>query len=159
MSDIWKPHVVVAAIIEQDGKFLLVEEHTDDGIRFNQPAGHLEEGESLLDAVRREAFEETAHHFEPEALLGVYRWRHPGKPQSGKPRRTYLRFAFTGQVTGFDPTASLDEGILRAVWMTPAEIAATAPRHRSPLLQQCVNDYLAGQRYPLALLTDFADVV
>jgi ADP-ribose pyrophosphatase YjhB (NUDIX family) len=151
-QEIWKPHVVVAAVIEQDGKFLLVEEHTDDGIKFNQPAGHLEEGESLLDAVRREAFEETAHHFEPEALLGIYRWRHPSKPQ-----RTYLRFAFIGQVTGFDPTATLDEGILRAVWMSVDEIAATRHRHRSPLLQQCVDDYLAGRRYELDMLTDFSD--
>jgi len=150
--EIWKPHVVVAAVIEQDGKFLLVEEHTDDGIKFNQPAGHLEEGESLLDAVRREAFEETAHHFEPEALLGIYRWRHPNKPL-----RTYLRFAFTGQITGFDPTSALDEGILRAVWMSADEIAATRHRHRSPLLQQCVADYLAGRRYSLDVLTDFAD--
>ena len=151
-KEIWKPHVVVAAIIEQDGRFLLVEEHTDEGIRFNQPAGHLEDGESLLDAVRREAFEETAHHFEPEALLGVYRWRHPHKAE-----KTYLRFAFTGQVTGFDPTSALDEGILRAVWMTPDEIAEARHRHRSPLLQQCVSDYLSGRRYALDLLSDFAD--
>ena len=151
-QEIWKPHVVVAAVVEQDGRFLLVEEHTDEGIRFNQPAGHLEEGESLLDAVRREAFEETAHHFEPEALLGIYRWRHPGKPQ-----KTYLRFAFTGRITGFDPTAALDEGILRAVWMSAEEIAASRLLHRSPLLQQCISDYQAGQRYPLDLLMDFAD--
>ncbi len=150
-TDIWKPHVVVAAVIEQDGRFLLVEEHTDDGIKFNQPAGHLEEGESLLDAVRREVFEETAHHFEPQALLGVYRWRHPGKP------RTYLRFAFTGVVTGFDPTAELDEGILRAVWMSPEEIAATVQRHRSPLIAQCVAHYQEGRSFPLDLITDYAD--
>jgi 8-oxo-dGTP pyrophosphatase MutT (NUDIX family) len=148
--EIWKPHVVVAAVIEQDGKFLLVEEHTDDGIRFNQPAGHLEEGESLIEAVRREAFEETAHHFEPEALLGIYRWQHPSRPS-----KTYLRFAFTGQITGFDPTAALDTGILRAVWMSVEEIVETRQRHRSPLLLQCVTDYLVGQRYPLAMLTDF----
>lgn len=153
MSEIWKPHVVVAAVIEQDGRFLLVEERTDEGFKFNQPAGHLEDGESLLEAVRREAFEETAHHFEPDALIGIYRWRHPTKSQ-----RTYLRFAFTGLVTGYDPTAPLDEGILRAVWMTPAEIAASVGRHRSPLLQKCVDDYLNGQSYPLDLLTDFADL-
>ena len=147
---VWKPHVVVAAVIEQDGRFLLVEEETADGLRFNQPAGHLEEGESLLDAVRREVFEETAHHFEPEALLGVYRWRHPAR------ERTYVRFAFTGTVTGHDPSARLDEGILRAVWMTPEEIRATAQRHRSPLLARCVEDYLAGKSYPLDLLTDFS---
>ncbi len=151
-QEIWKPHVVVAAVVEQDGKFLLVEEHTEEGIRFNQPAGHLEEGESLLDAVRREAFEETAHHFEPEALLGIYRWRHPGKPE-----KTYLRFAFTGLITGFDPTAALDEGILRAVWMSAEEIEATRHRHRSPLLLQCIADFQAGRRYPLDLMTDYAD--
>jgi ADP-ribose pyrophosphatase YjhB (NUDIX family) len=149
---VWKPHVVVAAVIERDGRFLLVEEHTDNGIKFNQPAGHLEEGESLLDAVRREAFEETGHHFEPEALLGIYRWRHPAKPQ-----RTYLRFAFTGRVTGYDPTSPLDEGILRAIWMTTEEINASRQRHRSPLLLQCVEHYLEGRRYPLDMLTDFKD--
>ena len=152
MSEIWKPHVVVAAVIEQDGKFLLVEERTESGILFNQPAGHLEEGESLLDAVRREVFEETAHHFEPEALLGVYRWRHPNRPE-----RTYLRFAFTGYVTGYDPTAPLDAGILRTVWLSAEEIAALRHRHRSPLLMDCLHAYLAGRRFPLDLLTDYPD--
>lgn len=151
-QEIWKPHVVVAAVIERDGQFLLVEEETDAGLRFNQPAGHLEEGESLLDAVRREVFEETAHHFEPEALLGVYRWRHPDKPQ-----RTYLRFAFTGRITGFDPAATLDDGILRALWMSAEEIEAQRERHRSPLLLDCLGDYLRGRRFPLDLLTDYPD--
>ncbi len=146
---IWKPHVVVAAIIERDGRFLLVEEETDSGILFNQPAGHLEEGELLLDAVRRETFEETAHHFEPEFLLGIYHWRHPTK------NRTYLRFAFTGKVTGHDPDARLDKGILRAVWMTPAEIEASRMRHRSPFVDQCVADYLSGRRFPLDLINEF----
>lgn len=151
MSDttIWKPHVVVAAVVERDGRFLLVEEETDCGILFNQPAGHLEEGESLLAAVRRETFEETAHHFEPDALLGIYHWRHPTKD------RTYLRFAFTGVVTGFDPTAALDTGILRAVWLTPAEIEACRMRHRSPFVDQCVADYLSGRRFPLDLINEF----
>jgi len=148
-NTVWKPHVVVAAVAEQDGRFLLVEEMTDAGILFNQPAGHLEEHESLLDAVRREMFEETAHHFEPEALLGVYHWRHPTKD------RTYLRFAFTGVITGFDPTARLDEGILRTVWMTPAEIAEARMRHRSPFVDQCVTDYLSGRRFPLNLINEF----
>ena len=151
-QEIWKPHVVVAAVIEQDGKFLLVEEHTDAGILFNQPAGHLEQGESLIQAVRREVFEETAHHFEPEALLGIYRWRHPNKPE-----RTYLRFAFTGQVTGFDPTSPLDDGILRAVWLSFEEIAKLKHRHRSPLLMDCLHDYRNGRGYPLDLLTDYPD--
>ncbi len=146
---VWKPHVVVAAVVEDAGKFLLVEEVTDAGILFNQPAGHVERGESLLNAVRREMFEETAHHFEPEALLGVYHWRHPTKD------RTYLRFAFTGVVTGYDPTAGLDEGILRTVWMTPAEISESRERHRSPFVDQCVADYLSGRRYPLELINEF----
>jgi len=149
-TTVWKPHVVVAAIIERDGRFLLVEEETTEGIRFNQPAGHLEDGESLLEAVQREAFEETAHHFVPEALLGVYRWRHPDG-------RTYMRFAFIGSVTGFDPEAELDAGILRAVWMTPEEIRASAARHRSPLLLRCIEDYRSGRRCSLEVLTDMYD--
>jgi 8-oxo-dGTP pyrophosphatase MutT (NUDIX family) len=144
---IWKPNVTVAAIIEQDGKFLLVEEETADGLRFNQPAGHLEDGETLLEGVRREAWEETAHRFEPTGLLGVYHWKHPDKDI------TYLRFAFTGEVTGFDADQKLDAGILRAVWMTLEEIRATQDRHRSPQVLRCVEHYLAGQRYPLSVLT------
>ena len=147
---VWKPHVVVAAVIERDDRFLLVEEETSDGVRFNQPAGHLEEGESLLDAVRREVFEETAHRFEPRALVGVYRWRQPARG------RTYMRFAFTGTLTGFDPEAKLDAGIVRTVWMTPEENRANAARHRSPMLARCLEDYLAGKSYPLDLLTDFS---
>ncbi len=140
---IWKPNVTVAAVIERDGKFLLVEEETDDGLRFNQPAGHWEPNETLAEGVAREALEETAHHFAPEFLLGVYSWRHPKKDI------VYLRFAFGGQVTGFDPERQLDQGIVRAVWLTPEEIRATQERHRSPLILQCVEDYLAGKRYPL----------
>lgn len=151
MSTIWKPHVVVAAIVEQDGRFLMVEEETEDGIQYNQPAGHLEANESLLDAVVREALEETAHHFEPEALLGIYRWRVPHRD------RVYLRFAFTGRVTGFDSARSLDQGILRAVWMTPAQIDAVKSQHRSPLISQCIVDYQSGRRYPLDLLTHYHD--
>jgi len=145
---VWKPHVVVAAVIEEGGRFLMVEEHTDEGLRFNQPAGHLEAGETLLDAVRREVFEETAHHFEPQALLGIYRW------ESRARARTYLRFAFLGQTSGYDPTARLDANILRAVWMTPDEIRAVAAHHRSPLVARCLDDYQAGRRYPLDLLHD-----
>ena len=148
---IWKPHVVVAAIVEQDGRFLMVEETTEDGVRYNQPAGHLEPNESLLDAVVRETLEESAHHFVPEALLGIYRWRAPQRD------RVYLRFAFTGHVTHFDPALTLDAGILRAVWLTPAELEALKPQHRSPLVAQCIADYQSGQRYPLALLTHYGD--
>lgn len=144
---IWKPHVTVAAVVEQGGRFLLVEEETDDGIRFNQPAGHLDPVESLLAACIRETLEETAYHFVPGALLGVYHWRQTTRD------RTYLRFAFTGQISGSEPDRALDTGILRVVWQTPEEIRALQPRHRSPLVMQCVEDYLAGKRYPLELLT------
>lgn len=150
---VWKPHVVVAAVIEQDGCFLLVEEETDEGLRLNQPAGHLEEGETLCEAVRREVLEETAYHFEPEALLGVYRWRHPGKG------RTYLRFAFLGRLTGHEPQRPLDAGIVRALWLTPEAIAAQRGRHRSPLVQGCIDAYQAGQRHPLSLISDLAEIL
>ncbi|OIQ82063.1 phosphatase NudJ [mine drainage metagenome] len=144
---IWKPNVTVAAIIEKDGKFLLVEEETAEGLMFNQPAGHLENGESLLDGVARETWEETAHRFEPTALLGVYHWQHPKK------NLTYLRFAFLGKVTGFDAAQKLDDGIVRAVWMSPEEIRSSRERHRSPQVLACVEHYLAGQRFPLSVLT------
>ena len=146
---IWKPHVTVAAIIEQDGKFLLVEEHTSQGLRFNQPAGHLEAGESLLAAVARETLEESAYTFEPQHLTGIYRWH---APQSGT---TYLRFAFCGRILAHHAERTLDEGIVRAAWMTPDEIRASAPRHRSPLVLRCMEDYLAGKRDPLELLTHY----
>lgn len=149
---IWKPTVVVAAIIERDGKFLLVEEMADDALVLNQPAGHLDEGESLMNAAVRETLEETAWHFVPEALLGVYRWLHPTKGI------TYIRFAFIGQVTNHDTGRSLDHEIVRALWLTPEEIRAERPRHRSPQVERCLNDYLAGQRYPLGLLKDLDDM-
>ena len=145
---IWKPNVTVAAVVERDGRFLLVEEEADGMLVLNQPAGHLDEGESLLDAVVRETLEETAWHFVPEFLVGVYRWPYPEKGL------TYLRFAFAGQVTGHEPGRTLDDGIVRAVWLTPQEIARQASRHRSPQVQRTLNDYLAGRRYPLELLNE-----
>lgn len=144
---IWKPNTTVAAIVERDGKFLLVEEDTADGVRLNQPAGHLENGESLLQAVVREAREETAYDFTPEALLGVYHWRHPGKDI------TYLRFAFIGNVSHHYPEQALDEGIIRAIWMSHDEIRASQSMHRSPQVLTCVEHYLAGQRFPLSVVT------
>lgn len=144
---IWKPNTTVAAIIERDGRFLLVEEETADGIRLNQPAGHLEDGETLLEGVVRETREETAYEFMPEALLGIYHWRHPGKDI------TYLRFAFTGQVGHHHTEQALDDGIIRAVWMTLEEIRASQSIHRSPQVLTCIEHYLAGQRYPLDVLT------
>jgi len=145
---IWKPNVVVAAIVEHDGKFLLVEEEAEGRLVLNQPAGHLDEGESLLHAVIRETLEETAWHFEPQALLGVYRWPHPTKGI------TYLRFAFIGQVTRHEPERTLDDGIVRAVWMSAEEIRTAKARHRSPQVERCLNDYLAGQSFSLGLLKD-----
>lgn len=147
---IWKPNVTVAAVIERAGKFLLVEEDADGALMLNQPAGHLDEGESLIAAVAREMLEETAWHFVPEALLGVYRWPHPRKPA------TYLRFAFTGRLLHHEPERPLDVGIHRALWLTPNELAQQSARHRSPQVQICVNDYLSGRRYPLDLLQDLA---
>jgi 8-oxo-dGTP pyrophosphatase MutT (NUDIX family) len=145
----WKPNVTVAALIERDGRFLLVEEETDDGLRFNQPAGHLDQGESLVNACAREALEETAWSFRPTALVGVYQWP---RPQGDI---TYLRFAFCGELGQHHPGRKLDTGIVRAVWMTPEEIRASTERHRSPLIWQCVSDYLAGRRYPLELITHY----
>jgi ADP-ribose pyrophosphatase YjhB (NUDIX family) len=149
MQRIWKPNVTVAAIVERDGDFLLVEEQTEDGIRFNQPAGHLDHGESLIDACRRETMEETAWNFSPTSLVGVYQWPRP------KGDVTYLRFAFAGELGHEEIGRPLDDGILRAVWMTPAEIRASQSRHRSPLIWQCVQDWLAGHRYPLDLIRHY----
>jgi len=147
--EIWKPNVTVAAVVERDGRFLVVEEETDDGLRFNQPAGHLEKGESLVAAAAREALEETAHRFRPEFLVGIYQWPKPGSDI------TYLRFAFGGSVEGFEPERRLDDGIVRAVWLSLDELRATRERHRSPLILQCCEDYLAGRRYPLDLLRHY----
>lgn len=144
---IWKPHATVAAVVEMQGKFLLVEETTSDGIRLNQPAGHLEKGESLIAAVIRETDEETAYDFTPQYLLGTYHWRHPRKDT------TYLRFAFIGQVSNHRPTQRLDRGILRTLWLSADEIRATRERHRSPQVMACVEHYLAGQRFPLDVIT------
>jgi 8-oxo-dGTP pyrophosphatase MutT (NUDIX family) len=144
---IWKPHVVVAALVEHQGRFLLVEEETDEGVRINQPAGHLDPGESLIDAVIRETLEETACRIEPLALVGVYLWPQPEK------ERTYLRFTFTGRLLDHDPTRRLDDGILRALWLTPEEIRNESARHRSPLVLRSLEDFLSGRRYPLELLT------
>ena len=144
----WKPNVTVAAVVERDGRFLLVEEHTESGLRLNQPAGHLDEGESVIAAVVRETIEETAWEFTPEHLVGIYRWR-PDERDI-----TYLRFAFCGRLGAHDSNRRLDEGIVRALWLSPDEIRAGRNHHRSPLVLRCMDDYLAGVRAPLALLVD-----
>lgn len=144
----WKPSVTVAGVIEQDGRFLLVEERTPEGIVLNQPAGHLDPGESLVEAVVREVLEETGRAFTPTALLGVYMSRFIRSARNEDV--TYLRFSFCGTVGEPEPGRRLDHGILRTVWMTPEEIRANAHRHRSPALQRNVDDFLAGVRHPLA---------
>lgn len=156
MPNRWKPNVTVAAIIEVDGRFLLVEEHTSDGLMFNSPAGHLEANESLAAGCAREALEETAHHFTPTTLVGVYMAKSPR--QTNGSNVTYLRFAFAGTLGAFEPDRPLDDGIVRTVWMTVDEIRASVARHRSPLLLECIEDYLAGQRYPLDLIHTDASV-
>lgn len=147
---VWKPHVTVAAVVYRDGKFLLVEEETEAGLAFNQPAGHLEEDEPLVDAVVREALEETAYHFKPTHLVGIYHWKHPTKEDT-----TYLRFAFGGELRGFDADRKLDEGIVAARWLTLDEVRATQDRHRSPLILRCCEDLLAGKCYPLDMLVHY----
>ena len=147
---VWKPHVTGAAVIERDGKFLLVEEETDSGIRYNQPAGHLECREALTDAVSREVLEETAYRFVPKYLVGVYNWRNEAKDL------TYLRFTFGGDIVGHDVGRPLDEGIIAAHWLTLDEIQARQASHRSPMLMRCIDDWLSGRRYPLDLLVQFA---
>ncbi|HEY5801549.1 MAG TPA: NUDIX hydrolase [Burkholderiaceae bacterium] len=149
MSSRWKPAVTVAAVIERGGRFLLVEENTSDGLRINQPAGHLEPHESLLDAVVRETLEESAYDFTPTALLGTYLAPNfSGGAQSGV---TYLRFAFAGTL-GQQHERALDHGIVRTLWLTRDEVAACGERHRSPLVLTCIDDYLSGRRGSLDLL-------
>jgi 8-oxo-dGTP pyrophosphatase MutT (NUDIX family) len=145
----WKPSVTVAAIIERDGRFLLIEEETSEGIKLNQPAGHLDENESLEQAVVREVNEEAAHEFIPKALVGMYMSRYYSRSRSKN--ITYLRFTFCGEA-GVEFDQPLDEGILRVLWMTRDEMAACQDRHRSPIVLQCVDDYLAGKRTDLELL-------
>jgi 8-oxo-dGTP pyrophosphatase MutT (NUDIX family) len=145
MSERWKPSVTVAAIIERDGRYLLIEEHTPEGLRLNNPAGHLDPGEGLVEACVREVLEETAHHFTPTHLVGM----HLARFQRGADDITYLRFAFTGELGAEVPGLALDQGIVRTLWMTYDEIAACRERHRSPALWQCIEDHASGRRYPL----------
>ncbi|QRR34189.1 NUDIX hydrolase [Hydrogenophaga sp. YM1] len=145
MTSRWAPSVTVACLAERDGRYLLVEEHTPEGLRLNNPAGHLEPGESLVQAAAREALEETAHPFAPEALVGVYLARFERANES----ITYLRFAFCGAVGEAVAGRALDRGIVRTCWLTPDEVRASAARHRSPLVLRCIEDHLAGRRLPL----------
>jgi ADP-ribose pyrophosphatase YjhB (NUDIX family) len=152
VSDRWRPNVTVAAVIERDGRFLLVEERSgDDGrLVLNNPAGHLDEGESLTEAVVREVLEETACVFTPTHLVGIYLARSRGSyAGDGEAPITYLRFAFAGTVGEPDAARALDDAIVRTLWLTPGEIDAERSRHRSPLLARCIADHAAGRRFPL----------
>ncbi len=141
----FKVDFTVAAIAERDGRFLFVQERAARRIVLNQPAGHLEDGESLQDAVIRETREETGRAFTPESIVGLYLWRGPGG-------RTVLRIAFAGRVGEQDPSLALDRAIIRTLWLDRRELAAREGEHRSPLVLRCMDDYLAGARHPLALL-------
>ena len=156
----WSPSVTVAAIIDDGGsppRFLLVEEHTPEGLKLNNPAGHLDPGESPQQRVVREALEETARLFTPRALLGVYLSRFV-RPASGEDV-TYLRLAYSGSVGEPLPGRVLDTGIVRTLWLTVDELRASAARHRSPLVLQCIEDQLAGRCYPLEVVTADGSVV
>ncbi len=148
MNTRWRPHVTVAAIVEQEDRFLMVEELIDGRTVYNQPAGHLEDGESLRDAVIRETLEETAGRFVPESVVGVYRWIEPSR------RRTYLRTCFAGRCPDFDPHRVLDSAIQRTVWMDLEELKAARASLRSPLVLRCIEDYRRGRRYPMDVFTD-----
>ena len=154
MTHRWKPSVTVAAVMERDGRYLLIEEHTPEGLRLNNPAGHLELGESLVQACAREALEETAHTFTPGYLVGVYlaRFQRPGATDPTEQDITYLRFAFGGSLGQLQTGRHLDTGIERVLWLSPQEVRATVAQHRSPMVLQCIEDHLRGQRYPLDVL-------
>jgi 8-oxo-dGTP pyrophosphatase MutT (NUDIX family) len=143
---IWAPRITVAAVAEQRGRFLMVEEEAEGRVVVNQPAGHLDQGEGLLGAVVRETLEETAWHFEPRAVIGIYLWT---RPQTGC---SYLRIAFAGACTAYEPERPLDHGILRALWLSRDELLQRRARLRSPMVLRTVDDYLAGRRFPLDLL-------
>ena len=148
---VWKPHVTVAAIIEQDQRFLFVEEETSNGLRFNQPAGHLEDGEDLIAAVKREVQEETAWQFEPEYIVSIQLWRkNPDFP-------SFVRVCFSGRCHSHNPIQQLDEGIAATHWLTRDEIETERHRLRSPLVLISLYEYLSGQRCPLSLLKSFID--
>jgi 8-oxo-dGTP pyrophosphatase MutT (NUDIX family) len=144
---VWKPSATVAAVIEHGEKFLLVQERIDGRLVLNQPAGHLDPGESLVAACSREVLEETAHRFTPTALVGIYRWHYAAKDV------TFLRFCFSGVLDSVEKDRPLDKEIVALHWLGPEELRRRKSEHRSPLVQKCVEDFLAGKRYPLELLS------
>lgn len=144
----WQPDVTVACVVVRDGRLLMVEEQVRGRLVLNQPAGHLEPDESLLEAARRETLEETGWQVEPTAFIGAYQWKAPDVSAGGSGRH-YLRMAFAADPIRHDPERALDEGIVRALWLSPGELSADAARHRSPLVWRVVEDFLAGRRHPL----------
>jgi 8-oxo-dGTP pyrophosphatase MutT (NUDIX family) len=150
MDKRWRPNVTVAAIIERDGRFLMIEEETSNGLRLNNPAGHLDPGESPAEGCAREALEETTWRFKPTALVGIYMARFLKKADGEDV--TYLRFAFCGELGAREAGRQLDTGIVRTLWMTPAELRASSAQHRSPIVLRCMEDYLAGVRMPLSMI-------
>ena len=145
---VWKPHTTVAAIIERDNKFLMVEELVNNERVFNQPAGHLDPDESLTDAVIRETLEETAWNFTPEAITGIYLWKHPDSGES------FLRVAFCGVGDTHQPQLALDDGIIQAVWMSRDELIQQQQQLRSPMVINCIDDYKSGKRFPMDMLVN-----
>lgn len=150
MTDVWKPHATVAAVIERDNRFLIVEEIASGKTVYNQPAGHLEPGESLVDAVIRETQEESAWQFTPEYISGIYRWDETRK------NRCFLRVAFVGSCDAHDATQALDNSIIRTLWLTREELIAEPDKLRTPMVLRCIDDYLEGKKFPLSLLTDIS---
>ena len=148
MTDVWKPHATVAAIIERDNRYLMVEELIRGHYVYNQPAGHLDPNESLVNAAIRETKEETAWDFTPEYISGIYRW---DQTETG---RCFLRFSFVGSCDNHNPEQTLDDDIIQAVWLSREELASQPEKLRSPMVLTCIDDYLAGKKYPLELITD-----
>ena len=150
----WQPDVTVATVVVREGRLLMVEEHAQGKLVFKQPAGHLEPDESLYEAALRETREETGWDVRLTAFIGAYQWK--AANTDGSEGRHYLRFAFAAEPVAHDAARALDEGLVQALWMTPAQLQAEQSRHRSPLVWQVVQDYLAGRRSPLSLLQQIA---